>query len=163
MCVCIYIYNMEILLLLAWHLHALMYTKLREFCCIRDANYFWYCKFYHFSTLYDIHLHNVLYISKFITHCILYTYGRRYQTNSKVISISPPKQCTSCEWLVSAEIYRKQLKNKKPTRCHMLSLFFFLDTEHVSGINMPIFRSLRLCCWTTALADFLLVFAVCWS
>jgi len=31
-------------------------------------------------------------------------------------------------------------------------LFFFLETEHVSGINMPIFRSLRLRCWTTTLA-----------
>ena len=29
---------------------------------------------------------------------------------------------------------------------------YFLDTQHVSGINMPIFRSLRLCCWTTTLA-----------
>ena len=38
------------------------------------------------------------------------------------------------------------LKNKKPTRYHLLFLFFFLDTQHVSGINMPIFRSLRLCC-----------------
>jgi len=27
------------------------------------------------------------------------------------------------------------LKNKKPTRCHLLFLFFFLDIQHVSGIN----------------------------
>ena len=39
----------------------------------------------------------------------------------------------------------------KPTRCHLLFLFFFLDTQHVSGINMSIIRSLRLCCWTTTL------------
>jgi len=38
------------------------------------------------------------------------------------------------------------LKNKKPTRCHLLFLFLFLDTQYVSGINVPIFRSLRLCC-----------------
>jgi len=43
------------------------------------------------------------------------------------------------------------LKNKKPTRCHLLYLLYFLDTQHVSGINMSIFRSLRLCCWTTTL------------
>jgi hypothetical protein len=42
----IYTYNMEIVLLLAWHLHALMFTKRREVCCIRDVNSFWYCKFY---------------------------------------------------------------------------------------------------------------------
>ena len=45
-----------------------------------------------------------------------------------------------------------QLTNKKPTRCHLLILFYFLETQHVSGINMPIFRSLQLCCWTTTLA-----------
>jgi len=28
----------------------------------------------------------------------------------------------------------------------------FLEIEHVSGINMPFFRSLRLSCWTTTLA-----------
>ena len=44
------------------------------------------------------------------------------------------------------------LKNKKPTRCHLLHLLYFLDTQHVSGINMSILRSLRLCCWTTTLA-----------
>ena len=43
-------------------------------------------------------------------------------------------------------------KNKKPTRCHLLYLLYFVDTQHVSGINMSIFRSLRLCCWTTTLA-----------
>ena len=35
---------------------------------------------------------------------------------------------------------------KKPTRCQLLYLLYFLDTQHVSGINMSIFRSLRLCC-----------------
>ena len=44
------------------------------------------------------------------------------------------------------------LKNKKPTRCHLLYLLYFLDIQHVSGINMSIFRSMRLCCWTTTLA-----------
>ena len=27
-------------------------------------------------------------------------------------------------------------------RCHLLYLLYFLDTQHVSGINMSIFRSL---------------------
>jgi len=38
--------------------------------------------------------------------------------------------------------------NKKTT----IYLLHFLDTPHVSGIDMAIFRSLRLCCWTTTLA-----------
>jgi len=50
------------------------------------------------------------------------------------------------------ELNRWWLKNKEPTRYHLLYLLCFLDTEHVSGINMSIFRSLRLCCWTTTLA-----------
>ena len=29
-----------------------------------------------------------------------------------------------------------QLKNKKPTGCHLLYLLYFLDIQHVSGINM---------------------------
>jgi len=41
---------------------------------------------------------------------------------------------------------------KKPTRCNLFYLLYFLDIQHVSGINMSIFRSLRLCCWTTTLA-----------
>jgi len=41
---------------------------------------------------------------------------------------------------------------KKPTRCHLLYLLYFLDTRHVSGFNMSIFRGLRLCCWTTTSA-----------
>jgi len=44
------------------------------------------------------------------------------------------------------------MENKNPTRCHLLYLLYFLDTQHVSGINMSIFRSLRLCCWTTTMA-----------
>jgi len=40
----------------------------------------------------------------------------------------------------------KMLKNKKPNRCDLLYLLYFLDTQHVSGINMSVFRSLRLCC-----------------
>ena len=38
------------------------------------------------------------------------------------------------------------------------TFIFFLETQHVSGINMPIFRSLWLCCWTTTLA---VTFLVC--
>ena len=38
------------------------------------------------------------------------------------------------------------------SRFHLLYLLYFLDIQHVSGINMSIFRSLRLCCWTAALA-----------
>jgi len=52
------------------------------------------------------------------------------------------------------------LTNKKPTRCHLLLLFYFLETQHVSGINKPIFRSLRLCCWTTILAVSFLTWCV---
>ena len=37
----------------------------------------------------------------------VHTYGQWHQTNSEVISISPTKQCTSCEWLISPEVYRK--------------------------------------------------------
>jgi len=32
----------------------------------------------------------------------------------------------------------EELKNKKLTRCHLLFLFYSLETQHVSGINMPI-------------------------
>jgi len=52
------------------------------------------------------------------------------------------------------------LTNKKPTRCHLLLLFYFLETQHVSSINMSIFRSLRLCCWTTTLAVSFFIFCV---
>jgi len=37
------------------------------------------------------------------------------------------------------------LKYKKPTWFHLLFLFFFLDTQHFSDINIPIFRSLPVC------------------
>jgi len=56
---------------------------------------------------------------------------------------------TCCSWRLE---FPPKLKNKKPTRCHLLYLLYFLDTQHVSAINMSIFRSLRLCCWTTTLA-----------
>jgi len=49
---------------------------------------------------------------------------------------------------------------QKPTRCHLLLSFSFLETQHVSGINISIFRSLRLCCWTTTLAHTFLVCCV---
>ena len=52
-------------------------------------------------------------------------------------------------------------EGKKPTRYQLLFLFYFLETQHVSGINMPIFRSMRLCCWTTTLT--VSWFAVCWE
>ena len=40
-----------------------------------------------------------------------------------------------------------QLKNKRPTWCHLL--FYF--TSYVSDINISIIWSLRLCCWITTL------------
>ena len=42
------------------------------------------------------------------------------------------------EWLLSVLFSKrmKMLKNKKPTRCHLSYLLYFLDTQHVSGINM---------------------------
>jgi len=49
---------------------------------------------------------------------------------------------------------------KKTTRCHLLFLFYFLETQHVSGIKMPIFRSMLLYCWTTTLAISFLVCCV---
>jgi len=52
------------------------------------------------------------------------------------------------------------LTNENPNRCHLLLLFYFLDTHHVWGINMPIFRTLRLCCWTTTLAVSFLICCV---
>ena len=77
---------------------------------------------------------------------------------------SPITLASSCEYYTTREQkisnlywkYGKPLKNKKPNRCHLLYLLYFLDTQHVSGINMSIFRSLRLCCWTTTLAVFFL-------
>ena len=36
-------------------------------------------------------------------------------------------------------------------------LFHFLCAQHVSGINIAIISSLRLCCWTTTLAVLFLV------
>jgi len=52
------------------------------------------------------------------------------------------------------------MTNKKPTRCHLLLLFYFLETQYVSGINILIFRSLRLLgCWTTTVA---ISFLICY-
>jgi len=42
--------------------------------------------------------------------------------------------------------WKKSVFVEEPTRCHLFYLLYFLDTQHVSGINMSIFRSLRLCC-----------------
>jgi len=53
-----------------------------------------------------------------------------------------------------------QLKNKKPIDVTCYFLFYFLETQQVSGINMPIFRSMLLYCWTTTLAVLLLVCCV---
>ena len=74
-----------------------------------------------------------------------------------LISCSPTVLCTWC-LLDRASLW--WLKNKKPTRCHFLFLFYFLETQHVSGINMPISRSMRLYCWTTTLAVSFLVSCV---
>jgi hypothetical protein len=54
-------------------------------------------------------------------------------------------------WCLSDRASLRQLKNKKTTRCHLLILFYFLETQHVSGINMSIFRSMWLYCWTATL------------
>jgi len=56
-----------------------------------------------------------------------------------------------CIYRYGVIVTDRLLKNKKPTWCHLLYLLYFLDTQHVSGINMSIFRSLRLCCWTVKL------------
>ena len=40
------------------------------------------------------------------------------------------------------------------------TLFYFLETQHVSGINMSIFRSSRPCYWTTTLAVSFLICCV---
>ena len=64
------------------------------------------------------------------------------------------------EWGGSINININYLKNKKPTRCHLLYLLYFLDTQHVSGISMSLFRSMRLSCWNTTLAVSFLVCCV---
>jgi len=61
-------------------------------------------------------------------------------------------------WCLLDRASLRWLQNKKPARCHLLLLFFFSETQHVSGSNMPIFRLLRLCCWTTIMA---VTFLVC--
>jgi len=48
------------------------------------------------------------------------------------------------------------LKNKKPTRCHLLFLFYFLETQHVLGINMP---SSRICNYVVKLPHWLFCYA----
>ena len=53
--------------------------------------------------------------------------------------------------LVSAqyEACTDRWRNEKPTWCHLLFLFHLLCPQHVSDINISIFRSLRLCWWIT--------------
>ena len=34
-------------------------------------------------------------------------------------------------------LYVPMLGAVEPTRCHLLILFYFLETQHVSGTNMP--------------------------
>ena len=46
-----------------------------------------------------------------------------------------------------------RIKNQKLSFAFCI---FFLDTQQISGINMPIFRSLWLCCWTITLDEFVL-------
>ena len=41
-----------------------------------------------------------------------------------------------------------RIKNQLDVTCYI----YFLDTQHVSGINMSILGSLWLCCWSTTLA-----------
>jgi len=52
------------------------------------------------------------------------------------------------------------LKNKNQLDVTCYLLFYFLETPHISGINMPIFRIMRLYCWTTILAASFLVCCV---
>jgi len=55
-----------------------------------------------------------------------------------------------------------QLKNKKPTRCHLLYLLYFLDTQHVSALICP---SSGVCDYVVVLPQWLYCswIAVCWS
>jgi len=39
-------------------------------------------------------------------------------------------------------------------------LFYFLQIQHISDINVSIIRSLRLCCWVTTLVVLFLVCCV---
>ena len=71
-------------------------------------------------------------------------------------------RCTRAQcicWLIVKVILRNARCNNEDI-CHLLLLFYFLETQHVSGINMPIFRSMRLYCWTTTLAVSFLVCCV---
>jgi len=54
-------------------------------------------------------------------------------------------------------MYIWRIKKQLDATCH---LFYFLETQHDSSINMPIFRSLRLCRWTTTLAVSFLICCV---
>ena len=47
--------------------------------------------------------------------------------------------------------YHWLLKNKRPTRCHLLFYFTSYVLKHASDINISIIRSLRLFCWITTL------------
>ena len=71
---------------------------------------------------------------------------------SKSISFACINPRTTKRWQTHNSSWR--VKNQLDVTCYFY--FFFLDTQHVSGINMPLFRSLRLCCWTTTLAYFVL-------
>ena len=67
------------------------------------------------------------------------------------------KQKFCASWLITEiNILRCTVSKRSKNRCHLLLLFYFLETQHVSGISMFIFRSLLLCCWTTTLAVLLL-------
>ena len=43
------------------------------------------------------------------------------------------------------------VEERKSNLMSLAILFHFLCTQHVSDINIPIIRSLRLCCWITTL------------
>ena len=47
---------------------------------------------------------------------------------------------------IYTNMYIDWLTYKKPTSCYFLILFYILESQHISGINVPIFRSFRLCC-----------------
>jgi len=71
-------------------------------------------------------------------------------TSSLIKSFTLNTNCFSCLFDVYWTVHHcDRWQMKKLTRCHSSLLFYFLEAQHVSGVNMPIFRSLRLCCWTT--------------
>jgi len=102
---------------------------------------------------------------------VLHTVGlvshRQYYRNTLFPNIMATTRCQwniKCNsiWCLLDHASLWQLKNnKKLNRCHPLFFILLLgDSQHVSGINMPIFRSMRLYSWTITLAVLFLVCCV---